>query len=83
MFHRPTKSACRGFYDSGVVVCVVVFVVFVLLLLLLSVYEKFPGTGFNLQLVARESFELAYSMSGLGPVEGPCLSEGSELSDLP
>ena len=43
----------------------------------------FPGTGFNSQLVSRDSVELAYSMSGRGPIEGPCLSEGSELSDLP
>ena len=46
-------------------------------------YETFPGTGFNSQLVARDSVELAYSMSGRGPIEGPCLSEGSELSDFP
>ncbi len=43
----------------------------------------FPGTSFNLQLVARDSVELACSMSGRGLIEGLCLSEGSELSDLP
>ncbi len=62
----------------GVVVAAAVVVVVVV-----SVYETFPGTGFNSQLVARDSVELAYSMSGRGPIEGPCLSEGSELSDLP